>query len=175
MSLVVRCAGDPAAISSQLPHALEGLDPDVVIAGIWTMDDIIEGYFPAPFAAAFAALGLLAVLLSAVGLYAVVAFQIARRTREFGIRIALGADGWRLRRQIVGEGVRLSAAAVLPGLAAGAGLGLLLSAQLETVKPVDWLVTVIVTSLLLAVSAAACLIPGRRATRVPPAVALRCD
>jgi putative ABC transport system permease protein len=175
MSLVIRTAGDPLSVAPRLAAAVQALDPDVAVSNVWPMDDIVDGYFPAPFAAAFGGLAVIALLLSALGLYAVIAFQVARRTREFGIRIALGADARRLQRHIVSEGLRLAAAGLLPGVVAGSGIGYVLSRQLEAVAPVDPLVTAIVGVLLGFVAAAASLVPGRRATRIPPSVALRCE
>ncbi len=175
MSLVIRTAGGPEAVAPHVAGAVQALDIDVPVSNVWTMETIVNGYFPAPIAAAFAGLSVAALLLSALGLYAIVAFQVTRRTREFGIRIALGADANRLRRAIVGEGLRLTAAGLVPGAVAGSGLGYVLSSQLGATAVVDPLVTAIVATLLTAVSAAACLVPGLRVTRIQPAVALRCE
>jgi putative ABC transport system permease protein len=175
MSLVLRTAGNPLSVAPALTAAVQALDADVPVSNVRSMDTIIDGYFPAPFAAAFGGLAVVAILLSAVGLYAVIAFQVARRTREFGIRIALGADSRRLQYHIVSEGLRLAAAGLVPGVIAGAGFGYVLSRRLAEVAPVDPLVTALVSVVLALVAAAASLLPGRRATRIPPSVALRCE
>jgi putative ABC transport system permease protein len=175
ISIVARTAGHPQVVAPAVGGAVQALDPDVPVSNVWPMETIVDGYFPAPVAAAFGGLAVLAMLLSALGLYAVIALQVARRTREFGIRVALGADAVRLQRGIVSEGLRVMVVGMVPGMAAGGGIGFLLSRQLGVAASIDPAVAVVVTAMLASVATAACLVPGRRATRVPPAAALRCE
>jgi putative ABC transport system permease protein len=100
---------------------------------------------------------------------------VARRTHEIGVRVALGAGQGDVVRLVVREGLRLTITGVVIGLAVSVGLGALLSRVLYGVKPVDAGVFAGVTALLLSVSALACYLPARRATRVDPMVALRAE
>jgi predicted permease len=119
------------------------------------------------------AFGLLAALLACVGLYGVMAYVVARRTREIGIRVALGANNSDVLRLVVGQGIVLTAAGVGMGLAGALGAGRFLSSLLYGVTPTDPLTFVIASLTLTAVALLASYIPARRATRVDPTVALR--
>ncbi len=172
-SLVVRTTTDPTAVAAGVGAAVRDLDLDVPVSGVRPMATIIDGYLPAPFLAAFLALAAIGLFFSALGLYAVVAFQVARRTREFGIRLALGADARRILRQILSEGLWLTGAGLVLGAGAGLWLGSLLAHRLFPIDVADPLVGGTVAGLLALVSIAACAVPGRRAGRIEPAVALR--
>ncbi len=119
--------------------------------------------------------GAVALVLSAIGIYGVLAFGVAQRVREFGIRQALGADGGMILRMVLGQGLRRSASAPFSALAARWSLSRYLESLLFGVTARDVGVLAGVTSILLIVAAAACYIPARRATRVDPLVALRAD
>ena len=110
-----------------------------------------------------------------MGLYAVVSYTVTRRTREIGVRMALGAARSDVVRLVVREGMRLSLVGVLVGLLISAGAGVILSQVLYGVRPVDPVVFGTVTLLLVGVSALACYLPARRATRVDPLIALRSE
>jgi putative ABC transport system permease protein len=109
-----------------------------------------------------------------MGLYAVVWYAVARRTREIGLRMALGAQPSDVLRLVVRDGMRLSLVGVGLGMLLASGAGMVLSMALYGLKPVEAPVLAGVATLLLAVSALACYVPARRATRVDPLVALRC-
>ena len=130
---------------------------------------------PRLYSATATAFATVAVALAAVGLYGVLAYSIGARTREFGIRIALGAAP----RSVIGGVMREGAWAVLPGVAAGLGGGLYLSRFLESllsgVQPYDPATFAGVAVLFLAIAALACYVPARRATRIDPVVALRAE
>jgi ABC-type antimicrobial peptide transport system permease subunit len=128
---------------------------------------------PRAGAAALGVLGLLALLLAAVGLFGVMSFSVARRTREIGIRMALGAQTKDVIRLVLGEGMFLVIAGVVLGLALALAATRLLSSFLYGVSATDPLTYVGITLLLAAVALLAALIPARRATRVDPMVALR--
>ena len=160
-----------------MQRAIAGLDPKLPIYDIRPLESYVEGAraarrFTMQLAAAFAAVAL---LLAGVGVYGVLAYSVARRRHEFGVRLALGAEPRRVVLQVMQEGLRLT----LVGLAAGALVALatsrLLFTELYGVRPYDppsYAVTVLVLGLCAAV---ACWIPARRATRVSPMDALRTE
>ena len=117
--------------------------------------------------------GGIALFLSAIGIYGVLAHSVSLRTKELSIKMALGADGGTLLRQTLWQGVRLVLAGLIVGLAGAITLGRLVSSLLYGVEPTDPSVFALVATLLVAVSLVACLIPSRRATRVDPVTALR--
>jgi ABC-type antimicrobial peptide transport system permease subunit len=119
--------------------------------------------------------GLIGLFLAVMGLYAVVSYAVTRRTREIGVRMALGAGRTDVVRLVVREGMRLTFIGLGLGLVASLGLGLVMSKVLYGVGAMDAGVYIGVTAVLLGVSAAACYLPARRATRVDPLVALRAE
>ena len=122
------------------------------------------------------AAGLMALLLSAIGLYAVVAFSVGQRTREIAVRIAVGARGREIVRRFVGDGLRLSALGIALGLPVSlAGLRVLLSADADFPAVPLGPVTAVAALGVVLVAAAAAWIPARRAAAVDPAVTLRCE
>jgi putative ABC transport system permease protein len=121
----------------------------------------------------FVLFGVVALLLSAIGIYGVLAFNVAQRVREFGIRQALGANSQSILSLVFRQGLTTAGTGLIIGLAASYGLSRYLETLLFGVQARDWLVFSIVTLLLLAVAALACYIPARRATRIDPIVALR--
>ncbi len=176
-TLVARAAAPPAALLPGFRRALTDLDPDLPADGILTGAQFMRvplllSRLTAILLAAFA---LLALALATVGLYGVVAFSASQRTREFGIRLALGARAGSVAGLVVGQGLRLA----LAGVAAGAVISLLalrgLAALLYGISASDPLTLTAVALLLLAVAAAASYWPAWRATRVDPLVALRCE
>jgi predicted permease len=180
ITLMVRSAGDPESLVAPLRSALHDLDPDLPLFNVRTMEDHVRnsvfGLMPLRMGAALAAgQGLIGLLLAVMGLYAVVSYTVTRRTREIGVRVALGADSGDVVRLVVRDGLRLTIAGVVIGLVLAVGLGLVLSGALYGVRAMDLTVFAGVTSLLLAVSALACYLPARRATRVDPLVALRAE
>lgn len=175
VSLILKTVAAPAAAAPALRGAIRGLDPDLPLSNVWSMAEIVASYVPAAFLAAFGLLAIASLLLGSMGLYAVMAFGVAGRTREFGIRSALGADARRLRRVVLREGLWLSAGGLLAGAAGSILLGLALSRAFEGLSPFDPVVVAGVAILLGAVSAGACLFPAMRATRVQPASALRSE
>jgi ABC-type antimicrobial peptide transport system permease subunit len=138
--------------------------------------DSVFGLMPLRMGAAMAgAQGLIGLLLAVMGLYAVVSYAVTRRTREIGVRMALGADRTDVLRLVVREGMRLTTIGLVFGLMVSLGLAAVLSRVLYGVRPVDLSVFGSVTVLLLGISALACYLPARRATRVDPLIALRAE
>jgi ABC-type antimicrobial peptide transport system permease subunit len=117
--------------------------------------------------------GGLALILASVGLYGVISFLVARRTREIGVRIALGARSGEVMRQILAEGLRIALVGVGLGVVAALLVTQLLESMVYAVSLRDPLVFILVSCLMIAVSLLACYIPARRATKVDPIVALR--
>ena len=115
----------------------------------------------------------LALVLSAIGVYGVISYLVSQRTREIGVRVALGAQRSDVLRLILGDGARLTFLGVAIGLAASLGLTRLLAKMLFGVRASDPVTLIVVTVILSAVAFLACYIPARRATRVDPMVALR--
>jgi ABC-type antimicrobial peptide transport system permease subunit len=157
--------------------AVRSLDPDQPVEELVTMPSVVSAALGGPrFAASlFSAFALIALLLCALGLYGLVSFSVSRRTREIGVRVAVGATPSSVRRLVLREAMLLAALGIALGLS-GAALGSrALSALLFAVQPIDPLTFVAVPAVLLSVSAVACLLPAARAVRVDPVVALRAE
>ena len=177
LTLVVRANGDPANVTAAVRAEVASLDPNVLVNSAITLKTIIEDSpsvfmrrFPALLVGAFAGL---AVLLSAIGIYGVLSYLVTQRTREIGVRMALGAQRSSILRLLLGEGMRLAALGIAIGLVAAAGATRLLATLLFGVLPTDPYVLLTVTGLIAVVTLAACSIPARRAMKVDPMVALR--
>jgi len=180
ITLLVRTASEPTTLAGPLERILHDMDPDLPVFNVKTMAAHVResalGLMPLRMGAAMAAgQGLIGLLLAVMGLYAVVSYAVTRRTREIGVRMALGAGRNDVLRLVVREGMRLTAIGIGLGLVASFGVGLVMSNVLSGVGAMHAGVYVGVTAVLLAVSAAACYLPARRATRVDPLVALRAE
>lgn len=173
--LAVRTRGAPETIVAALRRVVHELDPLVPIADVSTMDaKVSDSVAPAQFRtrllSAFAATAL---ALAMIGLYGVLAFAVTQRTREIGVRIAIGAPRRALFGSVVRRGLVLVACGVVAGLAAALAMSHLMAPLLFDVNPTDPLVFTVVPLLLISAGIAACSVPARRATRVDPLVALR--
>jgi len=174
---IVRTGGNPANATSAIRASLHALDPQLVVIQPFTMDQIIAQSpsvflrrYPAYLIGSFAALAL---ILTVVGLYGLISYSVAHRTRELGIRIALGACGRDVVRLVLGEGARLTIMGVFAGLAAALGLTQLMRTLLFGVSALDPATFATVAALLALVAILACYIPARRAVRTDPAATLR--
>ncbi|MGH7754469.1 MAG: FtsX-like permease family protein, partial [Gemmatimonadales bacterium] len=173
----VRSMGDPLAIVPDLRTALGSVDPDLSMRDVQPLADVVSGSWARHRfdAILFGGFGVAALLLAASGIFAVLAYTVANRTREFGIRIALGANAGVVMREVIREGMGFPLAGLLLGAAASLATTRLLRASLYEVSPLEpgvYLRTVVV---LVAVSTAACLVPAWRATRADPMEALRAE
>lgn len=176
MTLFVYTAGDPAAMAPAIRAAINAVSPDVPVHELHTMREIFEqhGLLPARIEAQLVgSMGVIGLLLGVLGLYAVIAFAVARQTREIGIRMALGAAARAILRDVLGSGIRVTLAGVASGLLAAFLLTRFMAEFLDRVGPHDVLAFAGVPVLLLAAALAACWVPARRASRVDPAITLR--
>jgi ABC-type antimicrobial peptide transport system permease subunit len=167
MAFVVRTTGDPRTIVPALRSAVARLDPAQPISRVSTMDEHVARSLSRPhfMSTLTAAFGRLALLLSIVGIYGVMAYSVAQRTREIAIRSALGARPRDVLRLVLVKALRLSVAGVIAGLAGAAGLTRLLSGQLYGVAAADPVTYVVVATVLVAVALLAGAIPAARAAR----------
>lgn len=175
LSLVVRTRIEPDVLAATVRRELRDVDVDVATAGVRPMHQLLA----ASVAARKFNLGLVAIfavaalLLAAAGLYAVIAFLVSQRTREIGIRLALGATPRHIMGLMMGQGMKLTLIGVTIGLAGAVLVTRLMRSLLFGVAPTDLLTFAISAVVLLVVALLACVIPARRATKVDPLVALR--
>jgi predicted permease len=177
ISMVVRTAGDPAALTSVVRGALAGVDKNLAISKARPMTFYLDRALAATrFTMVLATLfGALALILAAVGTYGVVAYSVTQRTREFGVRLALGARPLDIVRQVMSEGMRLACLGMVIGVAGAFALGRVLTSLLFGVAPTD-LPTFALAALVMPLAAlAACWLPARRAAGHDPLVALRVE
>ncbi|HXB73966.1 MAG TPA: ABC transporter permease [Candidatus Acidoferrales bacterium] len=179
MALTIRTAGDPRALASGLRAAVAAVDKDQPVTGVQTLEDAVAVtlqerrqtmYLISGFAA-------IAMLLAVIGLYGVMAYSVAQRTKEIGIRQAIGAQRADILRMVLGQGMRLSLAGIAVGTAAAVGLTRLIASLIDKmlfhVSATDPLTYAAIALLFLVVALAATYIPAWRATRVDPLAALR--
>jgi putative ABC transport system permease protein len=175
LTLVVRTAGDPAGLAAQLQREVRALDADLPPPKVERMDTVIatalwQPRFNLLLLNVFAGLAL---VLAAVGIYGVMAYSVSRRTRELGVRVALGATAPQVHGLVVGQGMALTGAGVLLGLVASLAATRAMASLLYGVEATDPATFAVIPLVLLAVGFVACWLPARRATRVDPMIALR--
>jgi predicted permease len=177
LHVVVRGTGDPGAMTRALIAVINEIDPDlpaypaktmVAYLGLTALPSRVASVF-------FAGFGLLGLLLASLGLYGIVAYAVTQRTQEIGVRMALGASRQDVLRLVLRDGLGVTLSGVLVGAVLAAGLGLAMRALLYGLHPFDPITFVVVPLVLGVVAVAASLLPARRAARVDPAVALRCE
>jgi putative ABC transport system permease protein len=175
MSLLVRTKGDPAATLPAVRGEVQKLERNLPLTQARTMNELLAmSLFGARAGAILlACFGLLALLLATVGLYGVMSYSVSRRTREIGIRMALGAQGGTVLRLVLREGMTLVGFGVALGLVAALALTRLLASFLYGVSPTDPVSFIVIALLLSAVALVASLLPARRAAKVDPMIALR--
>ena len=177
MTILVHTASDPTSVTRSMRDVVAGLDPTLAVYDVRTMENHLRNGQALLFqrlGSAFATVfGLLALVLATIGVYGVVSYAVAQRTREIGVRMALGARRPAIVRLVVGQGMRLG----WIGLAIGLGLSIAtmgtVSSVLYGVTPRDPLVLGSVVAILLVVVAIASLVPARRAMRIDPITSLR--
>jgi len=175
VAVVLRTKGDPTAVMGFVRRAVEEIDPREVVYNVQTMEEVVSNSFAARrlsmiLLSVFAALAL---VLACVGIYGVISYLVGQRTREIGVRMALGAERSDVLRLVIGHGARMALIGVAIGIVAALGLTHLMANQLFGVSAHDPLTFAGVAMLLIIVAVAACYMPARRAMRVDPIIALR--
>src|SRR5437763_9124587 len=176
-TIILRTNGDPAALAPELASAVHSLDPALPLSNVMTLrTHIAASYFmiktPATVLSGF---GLVALVLAGIGLYGLIAYSTMRRTREIGVRLALGAAPGQVRRMVIAQGARLAAIGVAVGLVAAVLLLRLLTSLLFGVRPFDPVTLLGTLFVVAAASLLASYVPAIRATRVDPLIALRSE
>lgn len=177
MFVVAQTSGDAGALAPAMRRAISSVDPSIAVYSIDTLDALVAGAAAQPGfrASVLTGLALVAVTLAGLGLYGVVAFAVTQRTRELGVRIALGADSRAIVRLVVGDTLRLAAFGIAAGLAMAFVSARFLSSLLFGIAPGDPLSFAGTTVVLVIVAVTAAVAPARRAIRVDPLVSLRSE
>jgi ABC-type antimicrobial peptide transport system permease subunit len=176
MTVVMRSSGaDPSALVPSARAIVSSLDPNIPLTGVQTLEEVVSASVGQPrlLSALSGLFGGLAGLLAMVGVYGVTSYNVRRQRREFGIRLALGADPGTVQRLIIRRGALVASAGIALGLIASLFLTRLLGSMLNDVTPTDPAVFAGNAVMVLAVSVLACYLPARWAGRVDPAVVLR--
>jgi predicted permease len=175
MTFEVKTAAAQAGIVKAIREAVRSVDKDLPVSGVRTQIEQIDATISneRAFAALSFGLGLLALVLAAIGIYGIIAYAVARRTNEIGIRMALGAQSSQVLRMILRESLLLAAAGVVIGILAAAGLTRYVSAMLYGLKPYDPITIAVAVFAMLGVALFAAWWPARRASRLDPMAALR--
>jgi putative ABC transport system permease protein len=175
MALLVRTRGDLPNLGESLAREVRAVDPDLPVYGVRTMAGLIGAAVAQRqfFMRLLVAFGALATALALLGIYGVMAYSVSQRTREIGIRMAIGARQIDVARMIMRRGMALTAAGMFAGIAASLALSQLVRSQLFGVQPSDPVTMACVLALMTLVAGAAAYVPARRAARVDPVVALR--
>ena len=177
MYVAVRTAGEPLALSAALRQQVRDLDQDIPVFNLKTMDQVMhesvtEPRFRTSLLGLFAAVAL---VLAGIGIYGVISYAVTERTHEIGVRMALGAQSRDVLRLVIQQGMKPALIGIVIGLAASLALTRLMKVMLFGVSATDPLTFAMIALLLIAVALLACWIPARRATKVDPMIALRCE
>jgi predicted lysophospholipase L1 biosynthesis ABC-type transport system permease subunit len=175
--LVVRTDGSPAAAASLVRARMQSLAPDLPIESLRTIADVLEGAIAQERLLSAVALSLaaLAIVLGCIGLFALLSHDVVQRTREIGIRLALGAKSGNVVTMVLRNGLVLTVAALVVGLPLGIAAGRLLASQLYEVPSGDPVTLASVSLLLVGIALLATATPARRAARIDPVVLLRSE
>ena len=177
VSMLVATAGPPMAITNAVREIMAGLNADIPVYRVYPIEKAMARsvWYIRTFGSMFMLFGAIALFLAAIGLYAVMSFSVSRRTREMGIRMALGAQGGQVVRMIFGQGAWQIAVGLLVGLGLAVLASPVVGILLYDVQPRDPAIYAGVAFVLALAGVAACLVPAVRATRVDPMVALRAE
>jgi predicted permease len=177
VSVLVRTAADPAMLQRAVPGVVRALDPDIPVYDVRRMDDVVTESVSQPrfYTMLLGGFAAIALLLAAVGIYGVISYVVSLRTRELGIRLALGATRGRILSLVLGRGIALTVGGVAVGLAAAFWLTRVITSLLFGVSALDPLTYAAVAVVLLGVAVLASYVPARRAARVDPVLAMRND
>jgi len=176
-TLLVRSSLPPVSIMAAVRTAVQSIDADQPVFAIETLDSVFanERSIYRIFAILFGMLAAIALTLSAVGVYGVIAYAVAQRTQEIGVRMAIGAGQWDVSWLFLRKGLIQLSIALAIGLPAALALGIVSRLRLIEVEPTDPLTMVAITLVLVVVALIACVVPARKASRVDPIVALRSE
>jgi putative ABC transport system permease protein len=176
-ALIIRAGGNPAALVSAVRQTIRGIDPNLPLSNVATMDDLVSRALERPRSLSIlvVSLAIVALVLSTIGIYGVMAYHVQQHTKEIGIRLALGGSRREVLRMIVGQGMRIVASGVAVGILAALALAQIIASLLFGVGARDPAALVSVCVFLLALALLACAIPALRATTLQPAVVLRND
>ena len=177
MTLVARTAGDPQVVMRRIREIVRAADPDLPVFDVQTMENHMGiALLPARLGGSVLGLfGVLGLILAAVGIYGVMAYSVAQRNREIGIRVALGADRGRVLELVLGEGLRLTLIGTLIGLVGAAAAAQLVKGLLYDVSSVDPVAFIGVPLLLVGVATLAAYVPARRAAGLDPMRVLKSE
>jgi predicted permease len=177
MSVIVRTSGSPSSQTASVRNVVRQLDPNLPVADVRPMIEVVGAAMSTPrFTSALLSMfALLALTLSAVGIYGVLSYVVTRRTREIGIRVAIGADRSRVLRMVLTNGLTLALTGLGIGLVVSLPVARLMRGLLHGVTPGDRLTFVVVATALSAVALAASIMPALRATRLDPVIALKSE
>jgi putative ABC transport system permease protein len=175
LAFVLRTQGDPMRLLPAMRHAVAEIDPNIPLGDPRTEESQLaeQVQYPRYYSMLLGLFAFVATVLAAVGIYGVMAYAVEQRTREIGIRMALGAAGWQVLRLVVQQAAWMIAAGLLAGVAGAVLLTRFLSSELWEVQSTDPATFAGVSLILTAVALLACLIPTIRATQVDPTIALR--
>jgi predicted permease len=176
-SVVVRTSGSPTAVEDQIRGAMRAVDPDLPIDNLRQLRELVSLSVSRPrfYMSLITSFAMIALVLAAVGIYGVISYTVSQRSRELGIRIALGASGANVMAHVLRPGIALAAGGVAIGIVAALVLTRLIASLLFGVTPADPLTFAGVSAILLSVAVVACVIPARRASRADPLVAMRSE
>lgn len=175
--LAVRTDGLPEAMTAAIREQVRSLDPDQPVTSVRTVEALLARSLSATRFSLllFGLFAVTALALAAVGVYGVMAYGVEQRTAEIGVRMALGAQRGDVLKLVLGQGIRMAAAGIAAGLAASFALARFVESQLFGISAYDPAAFILTVGLLLVVAMGACYLPARRATRIDPMSALRCE
>jgi putative ABC transport system permease protein len=175
MTVVVRTTGEPAMLTSSLRRQIAAVDPSQPISNVQTMEEVVRTSLSRPrlFSMLTSAFAALAGVLAVIGVYGVIAYAVSRQRREYGIRMAMGADAATVVRLVLARGMKLAGIGTVAGVLAALASARLLRSMLFGVAPTDPFVLVTACAAMLLAALAACLVPARAAARVDPVDTLR--
>jgi ABC-type antimicrobial peptide transport system permease subunit len=177
MTMVIRTSVEPQSLARIAEETVRSFNRNLPVSGVATMEQVIantlwQSRFNLQLIGIFAAL---AMMLAAIGLYGMMSYSVAQRTREVGLRMALGANRRDVLKLVVGQGMKLALAGVALGLLVSVALTRLMEKLLFEVSATDFSTFAVIAVLLMFIALVACWIPARRATKVDPMIALRCE
>jgi putative ABC transport system permease protein len=177
MNVILKTAGDPALLTGPLRQAVSSIDPTIPLSSVTTLHETVGDSIEQPrfFATLASVFAVFALILAAIGIYGVMACAVSQRITEIGVRMALGATPSEVFRLVVFDGLKVTVVGIVLGIAGSVLAARALTTLLFGVRPGDPATLGSMAGLLVLVSAAACFIPARRATRVDPMVALRAE